>query len=63
MTATPLAQPDMRELRALMNKPDAVVAMTFGDDPQPGLSSDRFAGSAVVFVSTVTFAKRTAALR
>ena len=63
MTATPLAQADMRELRALMDKPDAVVTTAFGDDPEPGLASDRFTGGAVVFVSTVTFAKRSADLR
>jgi len=63
MTATPLVQPDMRELRSLMDKPDAVVTMAFGDDPQLGLATDHFGGSAVVFVSTVAFAKRTAALR
>jgi hypothetical protein len=63
MTATPFSQPDMRELRVLMDKPDAAVAMVFGDDPQPGLATDHFSGNAVVFVSTMTFAKRTAALQ
>jgi uncharacterized protein YcbK (DUF882 family) len=63
MTATPLVQADMRELRTLMDKPDAVVTMAFSNDPQPGLVTDHFSGSAVVFVSTVAFAKRTAALR
>jgi uncharacterized protein YcbK (DUF882 family) len=55
--------PDPVELVALMAKPDAVVAMSFTDDPQPELSFDRFSGSAVVFVNTVVFAKRTAALQ
>jgi len=63
MTALPLVPPDPRELRTLMDKPDAVVTMAFGDDPQPGLTTDRFSGKAVVFVSTVGFAKRTAALQ
>jgi uncharacterized protein YcbK (DUF882 family) len=63
MTATAIGQPDMRELRALMDKPDSVVAMTFGDDPQAGLTTDRFSGSAVVFVSTQGFEKRTTGLQ
>lgn len=63
MTATALGIPDMRQLRPLMDKPAAVVAMTFGDDPQPGLTAGRFSGSAVVFISTVAFDKRTAALQ
>jgi len=38
--------------------------MAFSRDPYLGMSNDQFAGSAVVFVSTVTFASgRTAALR
>jgi uncharacterized protein YcbK (DUF882 family) len=63
MTATVLGPPDMRELSPLMRKPDAVVTMTFGDEPNPGLASDRFGGTAVVFVPTIPFAKRTAALQ
>jgi hypothetical protein len=63
MTATLLGAPDMRELSPLMQKPDAVVTMVFGDDPNPGLTTDRFTGSAVVFVNTTGFAKRTAALQ
>jgi hypothetical protein len=45
-----------------MDKPQVVVAMRFGEDPQPGLTTDHFSGNAVVFISTVAFAKRTAAL-
>jgi hypothetical protein len=37
--------------------------MTFGADPNPGLTDDRFSGSAVVFVATITYGARTAALR
>ena len=29
--------------------------MTFSDNPHLGMSSEKFAGNAVVFVSTVTF--------
>ena len=46
----------------LMAKPVAVV-MAFGDDPNLGLATDHFTGSAVVFVTTTTFDKRTAALQ
>jgi uncharacterized protein YcbK (DUF882 family) len=63
LTATVLGQADMRELLPLMEKPDAVVTMGFGDDPNLGLATDRFTGAAVVFVPTTVFEKkRTAAL-
>ena len=55
--------PDPRELVALMEKPAAVVPMTFGADPTLGLTTERFTGSAVVFVPTTTFQKRTAGLQ
>ena len=55
--------PDPTELEPLMAKPDAVVAMTFCDDPNSGMSTDHFSGNAVVFVSTEAFDKRTAALQ
>jgi hypothetical protein len=63
LTAMVLGQSDMRELQPLMVKPDAVVTMAFGDDPNLGLATDHFTGSAVVFVTTTTFDKRTAALQ
>jgi uncharacterized protein YcbK (DUF882 family) len=64
LTATVLGQSDMRELLPLMEKPDAVVTMGFGDDPNFGLATDRFTGAAVVFVPTTVFEKkRTAALQ
>ena len=64
LTATVLGQADMRELVPLMAKPDAVVTMGFGDDPNFGLATDRFTGAAVVFVPTTVFEKkRTAALQ
>jgi uncharacterized protein YcbK (DUF882 family) len=50
-------------LTALMAKPANSVMMTFAADPQLGLSQDRFSGSAIVFVSTVTYPIRTADLR
>jgi uncharacterized protein YcbK (DUF882 family) len=55
-------EPDYASLLRLMDKPEATVKMTFSDNPNPGLTSDRFSGGAVVFVSTVTF-QHTAALQ
>jgi uncharacterized protein YcbK (DUF882 family) len=64
LTATVMGQADMRELQPLMDKPDAVVTMAFGDNPNLGLATDRFTGGAVVFVPTTIFEKRqTAALQ
>jgi uncharacterized protein YcbK (DUF882 family) len=63
MTAMALGPPDMRELVPLMTKPDSVVAIKFGDDPNQGMAADHFSGSAVVFLNTTAFVKRTAALQ
>jgi uncharacterized protein YcbK (DUF882 family) len=64
LTATVMGQADMRELVPLMDKPDAVVTMAFGDNPNLGLSAERFTGGAVVFVPTTIFEKKqTAALQ
>jgi len=46
-----------------MQKPDAVVMMSFSEDPHAGMATDHFSGNAVVFISTISVAKRTAALR
>jgi len=63
MTAMALGPPDMRELVPLMAKPDSIVAIKFGDDPNQGMATDHFSGSAVVFINTTAFVKRTAALQ
>jgi hypothetical protein len=63
LTATAFEAPDPMNLRPLMVKPDSVVVMTFCNDPHLGMTSERFSGSAVVFVSTVTVIGRTAMLR
>jgi uncharacterized protein YcbK (DUF882 family) len=55
--------PDTAALRPYLAKPMATVMMTFSDDPHLGMSSEQFRGNAVVFVATVTFRQRTAALR
>jgi uncharacterized protein YcbK (DUF882 family) len=63
MTAMVYGEPDFTELRALMSKPTASVAMAFNEEPYPGITSDRFRGEAVVFPTTTTFPQRTAWLR
>lgn len=63
LTVTAFEAPDPMSLRPLMVKPESVVVMTFSNDPHLGMTSDRFTGSAVVFVSTVTFIGHTAMLR
>jgi uncharacterized protein YcbK (DUF882 family) len=63
LTATAFEAPDPMSLRPLMIKPESVVVMTFCNDPHLGMNSERFSGSAVVFVSTVTFVGRTALLQ
>lgn len=63
MTTSMLGEPDYRTLRPLLQKPRAAVAMTFSADPYLGMESEHFTGSAIVFVSTVSFNNRTASLR
>ncbi len=63
LSISALGARDFGFLAALMSKPANSVMMTFAADPQPGLSQDRFSGSAIVFVSTVTYPIRTADLR
>jgi len=63
LTITALGAHDFRVLASLMVKPDSSVMMTFAADPQPGLAHDRFSGSAIVFVSTVTYPMRSASLQ
>ncbi|MDO9295537.1 DUF882 domain-containing protein [Bradyrhizobium sp.] len=63
MSATVLGDSDMTVMRAHFVKPQAIVAMSFSDDPQPGLICDRFTGSATARLATQSFVMRTAALR
>jgi hypothetical protein len=63
MSATVLGDADMTIMRAHFVKPLAIVAMTFSDDPQLGLTCDRFTGSATATLATQSFVMRTAALR
>jgi hypothetical protein len=63
MSASVMGDGDMTILRAHFVKPQAVVAMSFTDDPQLGLVSDRFTGSATASLATTAFVLRTASLR
>jgi uncharacterized protein YcbK (DUF882 family) len=62
LTVLTLGDPDYRALAPLVEQPTRSVMMTFGNDPNSGLTDDRFSGSAVVFVATVTYGTHTAAL-
>jgi hypothetical protein len=63
MSATVLGDSDMTLMRAHFVKPQAIVAMSFSDDPQLGLVCDRFTGSVNARLATQSFVVRTAALR
>ena len=63
MNTSLLGSTDFRTLSPYLQKPSTSVMMTFAGDPHLGMRTDRFAGTAVVFVSTVTFSRRTASLR
>jgi uncharacterized protein YcbK (DUF882 family) len=62
MSATVMGDSDLTVLRAQFAKPQAVVAMSFSDDPQLGLVCEQFTGSVVATLTTTPFV-RTAALR
>jgi hypothetical protein len=65
LTALSLGEQHYRDLAALLQKPANAVIMTFAADPNPGLALDRFSGSAIVFLSTVSYqpAAQTAVVR
>ena len=63
MNTSMLGTGDFRTLSPYLHKPSTSVMMTFATDPHLGMRTDRFAGTAVVFVSTVTFSRRTASLQ
>ncbi|MDB5565936.1 MAG: hypothetical protein JWP84_2502 [Tardiphaga sp.] len=62
MSATVMGDSDLTVLRTHFAKPQAVVAMTFSDDPQLGLVCEQFTGSVAATLTTTPFV-RTAALR
>jgi uncharacterized protein YcbK (DUF882 family) len=63
MSTSLLGAPDYRALSPYLRKPETSVMMTFAQDPHLGMTNEKFAGTAVVFVSTVTFHRLTASLR
>jgi hypothetical protein len=63
ISITSLGARDFRTLAALMVQPDSSVMMTFTAEPNPGLAADRFSGTPIVFVSTVTYPLHTAGLQ
>jgi uncharacterized protein YcbK (DUF882 family) len=63
MLATSLGDPDMTPMRHLFVKPDTAIAITFSDDPQLGITCDRFSGSAAARLTTTSFVVQTASLR
>jgi len=63
MSTSLMGASDFRSLSPYLHKPSTSVMMTFARDPHLGMSTERFGGTAVVFVSTVTFGQRTASLR
>jgi uncharacterized protein YcbK (DUF882 family) len=62
MSTTVLGDTDMTLMRIHFVKPQAIVAMSFSDDPQMGLVSDRFTGPAIATLATQSFVMRTASL-
>jgi uncharacterized protein YcbK (DUF882 family) len=63
MTTTLYGEPDFTALRMLMSKPAVAVAMSFSDEPYPGITTTGFSGEAVVPLSTYAFSRRTASLQ
>jgi uncharacterized protein YcbK (DUF882 family) len=55
MTMSRMGDIDLRWLGVLLDKPSRSLQMTFAPDPQDGMLTSRFSGSAVVFLATTTF--------
>jgi uncharacterized protein YcbK (DUF882 family) len=63
MSSTVLGDADLTLMREHFAKPQAAIAMSFSEDPQMGLVSDQFTGSATATLATQSFVLRTASLR
>jgi len=63
LTTLMLGAEDFRALAALVEQPKSSVMMTFTSEPSPGMTFDRFSGSAIVFVPTITYQTHTTSLR
>jgi uncharacterized protein YcbK (DUF882 family) len=63
MNATVLGDADMTLMRVYFVKPQTAIVMTFSDDPQLGMVTDHFSGSATAKLATQSFVMQTASLR
>jgi len=63
MSVTMLGDADLTVMRGYFVKPQTALAMSFADDPSPGLSYDQFSGAAAVKLETTSFVVRAALLR
>lgn len=63
LNTTLFGAPDYRNLQPLLRKPSAVLAMTFSDQPNPGLEYQRFSGAAITFLASVALNTRSVAIR
>jgi uncharacterized protein YcbK (DUF882 family) len=63
LSATSWGERDMTRMVVYFAKPERAVAMSFTSDPQMGLVSTRFTGSAITTLSTTAFPQITASLR
>jgi hypothetical protein len=63
MSTTVLGDTDLTIMRAHFVKPQAVIVISFSNDPQMGMVSDRFTGSATAGLATQSLVMRTASLR
>jgi len=64
MRTTRMGAMDPLWLHSLLRKPTQALAMTFSDDPNRGMTTDRFTGDAIVFLATTDFsAPQMASLR
>jgi uncharacterized protein YcbK (DUF882 family) len=64
MMASRLSDNDPRLLQDLLYKPARAVAISFSNDPQAGMTTDRFSGNAIVFLATMRFVpQQTASLQ
>ena len=62
MGVTTMGPPNYLALTPMLHKPSTAVANTFAGDPQFGLSTRSFKGSAVAFIRTIDFRRITVGL-
>ena len=59
LTAMMLGDRNYTTLTSLIEKPTRSLVMTFGADPNPGMTYDHFSGSAIAFLPSVNYAAPT----